>query len=71
MLNAIHREQKTSKLYIQDMKTSDGRQEKLALSADTETGPSYLGSTLTQQEYSNLKKTGEIDLSDLQYANSR
>lgn len=61
----IHREQKTCKVYIQDIETSDGTQEKLALIADTENGRSYLGSTLTEQEYSNLKKTGEIDLSDL------
>jgi hypothetical protein len=61
-----HREQKTCKVYIQDIETSDGTQKKFALIADTETGRSYLGSTLTEQEYSNLKKTGEIDLSDLQ-----
>lgn len=30
------------------------------------TSRAYLGSTLTEQEYSNFKKTGEIDLSDLQ-----
>jgi hypothetical protein len=61
----IHREQKTCKVYIQDVETSDGTQEKLALIADAETGRSYLGSTLTEQEYSNLKKTGEIDLFDV------
>lgn len=61
----IHREQKNCKIYIKDLETIDGTQKKLALIADTETGRSYLGSTLTEQEYSNLKKTGEIDLSDL------
>ena len=61
----IHCEQKTCKVYIQDVETSDGTQEKLALIADAETGRSYLGSILTEQEYSNLKKTGEIDLSDV------
>lgn len=61
----IHREQKNCKVYIKDIETSDGTQEKLALIADTKTGRSYLGSTLTEQEYSNLKTTGEIDLSDL------
>lgn len=61
----IHREQKNCKVYIQDIKTSDGTQKKLAVIADIETGRAYLGSTLTEQEYSNLKKTGEIDLSDL------
>ena len=61
----IHREQKNCKVYIKDIETSDGKQKKLALIADTETGRAYLGSTLTEQEYSNFKKTGEIDLSDL------
>ena len=61
----IHREQKNCKVYIKDIETIDGTQKKSALIADTETGRSYLGSTLTEQEYSNLKKTGEIDLSDL------
>lgn len=61
----IHREQKNCKVYIKDIETSDGTQKKLALIADTETGRPYLGSTLTEQEYLNLKKTGEIDLSDL------
>nr|YP_003734626.1 hypothetical protein KrfoC_p116 [Kryptoperidinium foliaceum]ADI40411.1 hypothetical protein [Kryptoperidinium foliaceum] len=61
----IHREQKNCKVYIKDIETSDGTQKKLALIADTETGRSYLGTTLTEQEYSNLKKTGEIDLYDL------
>jgi len=61
----IHREQKNCKVYIKDIETSDGTQKKLALITDTETGRAYLGSTLTEQEYSNLKKTGEIDLSDL------
>ena len=61
----IHREQKNCKVYIKDIETSDGTQKKLALIADTETGRAYLGSTLTEQEYSNFKKTGEIDLSDL------
>ena len=61
----IHREQKNCKVYIKDIETSDGTQKKLALIADTETGRAYLGSTLTEQEYSNFKKTGEIDLFDL------
>ena len=49
----IHREQKNCKVYIKDIETSD---RKLALIADTETGQAYLGSTLTEQEYSKLKK---------------
>ena len=61
----IHRKQKTCKVYIQDIQNSDGTQEKLALIADTENGRSYLGSTLTNQEYLNLKETGKIDLFDL------
>ena len=52
----IHREQKTCKVYIKDIETNDGTQKKLVLIADTETGLAYLGSTLTEQEYSHLKK---------------
>jgi hypothetical protein len=61
----IHRQQKNFKVYIKDIQTSDGRHEKLALIVDGKTGRSSLGSILTKEEYSNLKKNGEINLSDL------
>ena len=61
----IHREQKDCKVYVQNKETSDGTQEKLALIVDTKTGRGYLGSTLSEEEYSNLKETGELDFSDL------
>ena len=61
----IHREQKNCKVYIKDIETNDATQKKLALIADTENGRAYLGSRLTEQKYSNFKKTGEINLSDL------
>lgn len=61
----IHHGQKLCKVYIQDVKNSDGTQEKRALIADSETGRAFLGSPLSKPEYSNLKKTGELDLFDI------
>jgi len=61
----IHREEQKCKVYIQKVETSDGTQEKFAVIVDVEIGRSCLGSTLTDQEYSNLKETGRIDLGDL------
>jgi len=61
----IHREEQECKVYIQKVETSDGTQEKFAVIVDVKTGRSCLGSTLTDQEYSNLKEMGRIDLADL------
>lgn len=58
----IHREQKNCKVYIMNSETSG---EKVVVIADSQTGRAYLGSILTEAEYSNLKKTGEIYLFDL------
>ena len=61
----IHRQGKACKVYIKNTESSDGKVEKSVVIADTKTGRSYLGSTLNEQEYSNLEETGEINLSDL------
>ena len=61
----IHHGEKNCKLYVKDSKTSDGKQEKSVVITDKNTGRAVLGSTLTEQEYSNLKQTGNIELSAL------
>ena len=61
----IHRDNKICTVYIKDFEDYDCNRERRAVIADAKTGRASLGSTITEQEYSKLKKTGEIDLSDL------
>ena len=58
----IHRVDKESTVYLEDIEITPGIVQKHMVISDNENGNISLSSIITPEEYLNLKKTGEIDL---------